>query len=117
MLNTQYVSILLCATLLLTGCWNYTGANREKAGDEAAKYIAGLNAAGSDAKFVECMEMDTDGDGYVACTIVVDGTPRTIDCAGKALIFENHGCKDYVAKLRVTNTHIDNSTNNSGQRR
>jgi hypothetical protein len=44
------------------------------------------------------------------CLAVVDGQPRTIDCAGMALVFENHGCKDYVAKLRVTNTHIDNSS-------
>ena len=95
------------ATLLLTGCWNYTGENQAKAGAEAAKYIKALQAAGSDAKFVDCMQMDTDGDGYLACTIVVDGSPRTIDCAGKAFVFENHGCKDYVAKLRVTSGGSD----------
>lgn len=109
---TAIVSLL--ASFTLSGCWNYTGENQEKAGAEAAKYIAALQAAGSDAKFVECMQMDTDGDGYVACTIIVDGVPRTIDCAGKALVWENHGCKDYVAKIRVTNTNttINQSSTN-----
>jgi prepilin-type N-terminal cleavage/methylation domain-containing protein len=84
----------------------YNGRNREHATQEAQRYVAALADAGVDVRFVGCMDHDTDGDGYLACTIAVDGQPQTIDCAGDALVMENHGCKAYVAKIRV-----DNSTN------
>jgi hypothetical protein len=110
--------IALITILSLSACWNYTGENHKKAIAEAKKYVAALNKAGGSAAFVECMDHDTDNDGYLACTIAVDGQPRTIDCAGKSLIQDNHGCKDYVAKIRVTNTNttIDNSSSSSTRR-
>ena len=95
------------------GCsMNYGGRNHAHAVKEAKHYVASLVDAGVDAKFVSCVEFDTDNppDNYLACTITVDNVPQTIDCAGDAIVMENHGCKAYVPKLRVTNTYIDTSS-------
>lgn len=91
----------LCITL--SGCYNWTGANHAKAEQEAKAYAAKARKAGADISFLDCTKHDTDGDGYLACDFIVDGQPVTLDCAGKDLVQDNHGCKVYVAKMRVTN--------------
>ena len=100
------VTVLLAAPFV-TSCavhrhWDYSGANNRKATGEAQTHVDALEEAGVDAKFVSCMGQDTDRDGYVACTIVVDGKDKTIDCAGEAMFWPNHDCKDFVAKVRVS---------------
>jgi hypothetical protein len=110
-------SVCLIFALLITGCFNYTGENHKHAEQEAKTYVKKLAAAGIDVKFIECMQHDTDADGYLACTIAVDGTPQTIDCAGKDLVQSNHGCKAYVAKLRVTNVNTGSDSTNSTKTR
>ena len=52
---------------------NYGGANHAHAVKEAHAYVEQLRKSGVSAEF---------------------------DCAGAALVWENHGCKEYVAKMR-----------------
>jgi len=87
----------------LSGCFNWTGANQQQAEKEAKFYAKEASAAGADVKFVSCMKHDTDYDGYLACSFLVNGNPVTLDCAGKAFFMQNHGCKEYIAKMRPTN--------------
>jgi hypothetical protein len=85
--------------LLLLAAWCLGGCNVK----EAKAHVAGLQKTGVDATFVSCVQNDTaPGDGYLACTITVAGEPETIDCAGEALVVENHGCKVYTAKMNNT---------------
>ena len=83
---------------------NLSGRNHDHAEQEAKRYVSALVDAGIDARFVGCVDYDTDDDGYLACTVVIGEQARTIDCAGDSLIADNHGCKDYVAKVRVNQT-------------
>ena len=97
---------LLAAALIVAGVgynWhNLTGAHAKKAEQEALAYVAALRAAGTTVTFVNCNGHDSDHDGYVACSFVVDGKPLTLDCAGKSWLQDNRGCKEYVAKLHAT---------------
>lgn len=92
--------ITLITILALTGCYNLTGENLAQATKEAKAYAARATKAGADVKFVDCAAHDTDGDGYQACNFLVNGQPTTLDCASKAILVQNHGCKVYVAKMR-----------------
>ena len=95
----------IAAAVIFGACsMNLSGRNHEHAEQEAKRYVAALVDAGVDAHFVGCVDHDTDGDGYLACTVVVDQQSQTIDCAGDAVMFDNHGCKAYVAKIRVNQT-------------
>jgi len=78
-----------------------SGRTREIAQDEADRWIV---FAGLDAK-AQCADRDTDGDGYVSCTLVVsdpDGRKRieAIECAGALTI--NKGCRAPKAVIRQT---------------
>jgi hypothetical protein len=92
------IILLFC----LSGCYNWTGANFKQAEKEAKFYAKEATKAGADVKFVSCMKYDTDHDGYLACSFLINGAPATLDCAGKAFFMQNHGCKEYVAKMRGT---------------
>lgn len=95
----------IAAAVVFGACsLNLSGRNHDHAEQEAKRYVAALVDAGINARFVGCIDHDTDGDGYLACTIAVDEQVQTIDCAGDSLIADNHGCKAYVAKVRVNQT-------------
>jgi prepilin-type N-terminal cleavage/methylation domain-containing protein len=95
----------IAAAVVFGACsLNLSGRNHDHAEQEAKRYVASLVDAGINARFVGCIDHDTDGDGYLACTIAVDEQVQTIDCAGDSLIADNHGCKAYVAKVRVNQT-------------
>ena len=101
------VIVGIAAVVISGACsMNLSGRNHDHAEQEAKRYVAALVDAGIDARFVGCVDYDTDSppDGYLACTVVIDQQARTIDCAGDSLIADNHGCKDYVAKVRVNQT-------------
>lgn len=88
---------LALSTLLLTGCFNLTGANKEAAELNAKSFSKDL---GLDLKGVTCNRHDTDGDGYLSCTFAfTDGTVRTFECAGKSIIQDNSGCREPKLKL------------------
>lgn len=101
-MNKSFASLTFVISLFaLSGCFNLSGENHDKAEREAKQYAKQVSEAGSDIHFVSCMDHDTDGDGYLACSFILNGKPVTLDCAGKSLIQDNHGCKQYVAKLRM----------------
>ncbi len=47
---------------------------------------------------ITCQDVDSDGDGYVTCTLVKpDGTLVSLDCAGS--LTYNKGCRVTVARV------------------
>lgn len=62
---------------------------------DAKKFVAEL---GWDVSGIACADVDSDGDGYVSCTIAKkDGTNEFVECRG-AYAF-GHGCR--LPKLRL----------------
>lgn len=83
-----FVSIGL--TLCLTGCNDY-----EKAEAAAGDYAQKLPGA---TGHVNCVPRDSDGDGYVSCSVFLKkGPPIGIECL--AVPWRRGGCK--VAAIRV----------------
>lgn len=53
---------------------------------------------GHEPRGVTCLDRDTDGDGYVTCTVFrTDRDPYSIQCATRA---ESKGCKPTVPMVR-----------------
>lgn len=72
-------------------------SSRDTAEEEARAYASKM---GMTIKGVSCMNRDTDGDGYVSCTLNVvekDGkeNPIPIECAAK-WSYNNDGCKEAI---------------------
>jgi len=72
-------------------------SSRSTAEDEAREYASKM---GMTIKGVSCMNRDTDGDGYVSCTLNAvekDGkeNPIPIECAAK-WSYNNDGCKEAI---------------------
>lgn len=114
---------LTAGLMAFCGCTlghNASGANREHATQEAQRYVKSLVQTGVEASLVSCVETDSDGDGYLACNLVIDGQPQTVDCAGAALasqfMVEQHGCKAYMPKIRVNQT-VTTGSGGSGSSR
>ena len=68
-----------------------SGQNQEQAEVQAAQTVAKLFPAAK-ATNVSCQGVDTNRDGYVSCTAVVDGTVIPLDCP-TLLQIGNAGCK------------------------
>lgn len=69
------------------GC-NLTGANKKSAETNAQNFAEEL---GLDYKKVSCNNLDSDGDGYVSCTMAMsDGSIEQFECAAWGL---NSGCR------------------------
>jgi hypothetical protein len=94
---TQNTTGLLAfaALFTLTGCPNMTGAHKGVAEDEAKEWAAELKL---DVEAITCREKDTDGDGYVSCTIkTTDGQLLEKECAGARStgnMIRNSGCRE-----------------------
>lgn len=89
--------LLLVTPLLLiplTGCPNVTGAHKTVAEGEAKAFA---NELGLPMKTVTCRTKDTDGDGYVSCTFMLeDGSTDDYECAGARStgnLIRNSGCR------------------------
>jgi hypothetical protein len=94
--NTITGLLAVTALLTLTACPNMTGAHKGVAEEEAQAWAAELDLK---IHSVSCVEKDTDGDGYVSCTVVMaDGTTtKAIECAGARSMdnmIRNSGCRD-----------------------
>lgn len=80
--------------LSLTGCPNVTGAHKTVAENEAKAFASEL---GLPMKTVTCRTKDTDGDGYVSCTFMLeDGSTDDYECAGARAagnLIRNSGCR------------------------
>jgi hypothetical protein len=99
MTKLKFISVL-CFLFIGSACFNANGAHHRHAESEAKIYAQKVQHNGGDLQFVSCVRHDTDGDGYLACSFTSNGQVVTLDCAGQAVLFQNHGCKEYVAKMR-----------------
>lgn len=87
------IAILTILTMIITrgGCG--CASSREEAEVEARQYAHDL---GFEVKGISCANRDTDGDGYVSCTLSVtkDGkeTIQPIECAAR-YTYNNNGCR------------------------
>lgn len=94
MKNVRY--LILAVTL--TGCFSIEKGYAES---QAKQYAQSLGMKGAT---VNCVNMDTDGDGYVSCTIATPGPDgkmdlQPVECAANQNgCNRNEGCR--VPKLR-----------------
>jgi len=103
--NGAFIKVLFGIGVIGLIVWalavNVGGGNHDAADQTAHDYASEL---GIEVKAVSCTRMDTDGDGYVACTIMPAGDgaqPIMVECAG-AMTF-NDGCRKPKASIRVHN--------------
>lgn len=61
--------------------------------DNAKKFMSETGISGN----VSCTGIDSDGDGYVSCTIVSNGEMTPIECG----YFINSGCRMTVPRINV----------------
>jgi prepilin-type N-terminal cleavage/methylation domain-containing protein len=83
--------------LSVVACKGMTSGDETKkaATHDAAKFVKEL---GWQVTGISCADIDSDGDGYVSCTIAKkDGTTDFVECRG-AYSF-GHGCR--MPKLRI----------------
>lgn len=85
--------VVLCIGNLITGI---SGADQKEAEKEAAQWASSL---GIEVKGVSCAKTDTDGDGYVSCTVNSISGIQIIECS-KAITI-NSGCR--APKFRTNN--------------
>jgi hypothetical protein len=98
-MKRNYILVLFAA-FALTGCFNYTGANKQQAEKNAKEWA---NEMGFEGAKIKCNKMDTDGDGYVSCSMNHNGELTQVECAGESLIVRNEGCRLPKPNLRVNN--------------
>jgi hypothetical protein len=73
--------------------FNWTGAHQAKAQSEAIEWVArDPTLTGAE---IECTKHDSDGDGFITCTVFAPTDQITLECPGRRLFgfTENHGCK------------------------
>ena len=100
MTHTTTGLLAIASLLTLTACPNMTGAHKGVAEDEARTWAAELKLK---VEAVTCREKDTDGDGYVSCSIkTTDGKLLEKECAGARStdnMIRNSGCRDPKTNL------------------
>lgn len=86
------IGSIIAATVFLVPYLIGGPENRAQATDAARSYAAQLYPGR--ASRVVCQPRDTDGNGYVSCTLVLDGMsdPLRIECADR-LSLGNSGCR------------------------
>jgi prepilin-type N-terminal cleavage/methylation domain-containing protein len=72
------------------GIYKFAFNSHDTAESEAAKWAKKMNY---DVQGVDCVDLDSDGDGYVSCTIALKGNPNpvAIECARSMSL--NNGCR------------------------
>jgi len=85
----------LILLLALSGC-AITGAHKEEAEKQAHLWANKMEL--KDPK-IHCVSDDSDGDGYVSCTILSQDKIHSIECTGAFTL--NDGCR--APKLRLRN--------------
>src|SRR5688572_29258786 len=81
--------------LIGSGCSNTSGRNKKAAEEYAMEFAKKM---GEVITAVTCVNSDTDGDGYVSCTIFrKERDPFGVECAGAWTL--NEGCK--IPKIRA----------------
>lgn len=101
LLQTIVVTAIIGLVLLVV-IFGMQGCNKagEEATQDAIKF--GKNM-GENITGVDCVKYDSDGDGYVSCTLFLrDKPPFAIDCAAHSLAsWRNSGCRLQKPALRV----------------
>lgn len=86
---------ILIGLVCLTGCPNLTGAHKSEGEEQASKWAKEL---GLEYQSVSCVKQDTDGDGYVSCTLNLgEGRTKQVECAGAWNL--NSGCREPKLKM------------------
>lgn len=71
---------------------NVSGRTHDLAQAEADKYLNETHLAQGQGAVAICVNVDSDGDGYVSCPYVTkDGVTHPLECAGSMTI--NSGCR------------------------
>lgn len=102
------IGFIAVVILMLTGAscgeWRGTGEHAEGAARTHAKKLDWK------VKGIACAGVDTDGDGYISCTLVLeDGSERSLECASGGMGIAS-GCKTApLIKQNVTNLSGSNS--------
>jgi hypothetical protein len=80
---------VVVAALALVACSKTDPAEAERAATEYAKKVK--DSTGE----VSCTQKDTDGDGYVTCTVfMVSGEDRSVECGAERFCLDcARGCK------------------------
>lgn len=90
-------AFIITTLLVLASCQN---TNKAAADASAKEYIKNIDGA----KSVSCVDIDTDDDGYVSCTVFFAGDrePMQIQCGSETYCINcARGCKyEPVMKLR-----------------
>lgn len=96
-LGIVFVVIVGIAFVIVAG-WSFSGADGEQAFHEAMQWSRDMQIA---KPAVSCANMDSDGDGYVSCTVrdTETGKIYPVECA-TATSF-NRGCR--MQKVNVRN--------------
>jgi flagellar basal body-associated protein FliL len=95
-----FVVSLIVGVVLVAQCTaNVSGANYEAADQEAHKFAKTIY--GEKLRTVTCARADSDGDGYVSCTLSYEENKETkvqaIECA--VAITTNEGCRIQRASI------------------
>ena len=94
--------VLLVVGISANAFSGYTGASQRSAEDEARKFGQDL---GLDVVGITCARRDTDGDGYISCTLSIRNGETTrvepVECSGAFTL--NEGCRLQKPTLRTNN--------------
>jgi hypothetical protein len=86
---------IIGTTLALAACSGPTQRNQAK--QEATQWAKEL---GLEFTGASCADYDSDGDGYVSCTLAMkNGDTKQIECRGAYSI--GHGCRDPKMSVRT----------------
>lgn len=95
------IAVIIGAVIGFSKC---NGGDHKSAEHEFRKWAKDLRM---DYDGMSCNGHDSDGDGYVSCTYMVNGEPHTVECAGAFNM--QHGCRTPKPVLRASTTVINNS--------
>ena len=78
-----FVTLFLVFGAIFATCAKFTMADQAQADAQktALKTVTLIWPEAKDVRAV-CQGMDTNGDGYVSCTVIVDGRTEAMDCPG-----------------------------------
>lgn len=94
MTNPKYIFVIIVALAAIALTVSIFGVDRSTAEGEARAWAKAL---GLQVIGISCAKMDTDGDGYVSCSVNTENGVQQIECAGKLSI--NSGCR--APKFRI----------------
>ena len=92
----RYTIPLFLALFTISCYWNHKEVAEESAALYAKKMVPGFTG-------VDCVNQDTDGDGYVSCSIATPSGIVAVDCVGAQSPWtfpKNTGCRPAKRMIR-----------------